>query len=310
MLEGYNTNPLRAFSPKFIARSREFQMTGTKRMKLASIVAAAALLAGAGTLLAQQKPDPVVAKVNGIEIRQSELDIADSEIGSNIPAPTPEAKRDALVSYLVDINLLAKAAEDQKLSQSPDFERKVQLARKRVLMEALMDQTSKSAATEAEMKKLYDESVKKMTPQDEVHARHILVETEDKAKELIAKLNAGGDFAALAKENSKDPGSADGGDLGYFTKEQMVPEFAEAAFKLDKGKISDPVKSQFGFHIIKLEDKRKQPAPAFDQVKPQIEQFIGRKAQAELVAKLREDAKIERLDGSNPSAPPADSNKK
>ncbi len=277
------------------------------KTQLTAAAVAAALFAGAGQLHAQKAADAVVAKVNGIEILQSDIDTADAEIGANLPATSLEARRDALVSYLVDINLLAKAAEDKKLAQAPGFDRKVELARKRVLMEALMEETSKSAATEGEMKKLYDDSVKKMTPQDEVRARHILVETEEKAKELLGKLKGGADFATLAKENSKDPGAADGGDLGYFTREGMLPEFSEAAFKLEKGKISDPVKSQFGFHIIKLEDKRKQPAPAFDQVKPQIEQFIGRKAQAELVAKLREGAKIERFDEVKPApAAPAD----
>lgn len=274
--------------------------------RLAMFAAASILIAGTGSSFAQKPADPVLAKVNGMEIRQSDVDVADAEIGSNLPAATPDARKDALIAYLVDINLLAKAAEDKKLAQQPGFDRKVEMARKRVLMEALMEQASKEAATEAEMKKLYEESVKKMTPQEEVRARHILVETEEKAKELIGKLKGGADFAALAKENSKDPGSAEGGDLGYFTKDQMVPEFAEAAFNLEKGKISDPVKSQFGFHIIKLEDKRKQPAPAYDQVKPQIEQFIARKAQAELVAKLREGAKIERLDGGSPAAAPAE----
>lgn len=281
-------------------------MNATKRMHVAFLAACAAvslaLFASAGSVHAQQKGgDAVLAKVNGVEIRQSEVDVAEAEIGANIPGNTPEAKRDALVSYLIDVNLLAQAAEQKKLSQQPGFEQKLQLARKRVLMEAIMEQTVKGSASEAEMKKLYEESVKKMTPQEEVRARHILVETEEKAKELAAQLKKGADFAKLAKENSKDPGSADGGDLGYFTKDQMVPEFAEAAFKLEKGKISDPVKSQFGFHIIKVEDKRKQPAPAFADVKPQLEQFLGRKAQGELVAKLREDAKIERLD--KPAAP-------
>lgn len=262
----------------------------------ACAVLSVGLLMGGGSLHAQQKPDPVVAKVNGSEIRQSDVDMAEAEVGANLPGSTPEAKRDALLAYLIDINLLAQAAEQKNMAKQPGFERKLEIARKRVLMEALMDETSKAAATETEMKKLYDESVKKITPQDEVRARHILVETEEKAKELAAQLRKGADFAKLAKENSKDPGSADGGDLGYFTKDQMVPEFAEAAFKLEKGKISDPVKSQFGFHVIRVEDKRKQPPPAYEDVKPQIEQFVGRKAQAELVAKLRENAKIERLD--------------
>jgi peptidyl-prolyl cis-trans isomerase C len=277
-------------------------MNASKRMQFALLAATVTLFVGAGSLHAQQKADPVVAKVNGSEIRQSEVEAAEAEIGANLPGNNPEQKRDAIVTYLIDINLLAQAAEQKNLAKQPGFDRKMEIARKRVLMEALMEETSKAAATEAEMKKLYDESVKKITPQDEVRARHILVETEEKAKELLAQLKNGVDFAKLAKENSKDPGSAaDDGDLGYFTKDQMLPEFAEAAFKLDKGKISDPVKSNVGFHIIKLEDKRKQPPPAYADVKPQIEQFIARKAQAELVAKLREGAKIERTD--KPAAP-------
>ena len=140
----------------------------------------------------------------------------------------------------------------------------------------------------------------------EVHARHILVATEGEAKDIEAQLKNGADFATLAKQKSKDPGAAEGGDLGYFTKDQMVPEFAEAAFKLDKGQISEPVKTQFGWHIIKLEDKRVKPTPSYDQVKGQLESYVARRAQAELVDNLRKTATIERLDQpaaqSNPSA--------
>ena len=117
------------------------------------------------------------------------------------------------------------------------------------------------------MHKVYDDAVKQMGSEQEVHARHILVATEDEAKAIEAELKKGADFATLAKEKSKDPGAAEGGDLGYFTKDQMVPEFAEVAFKLDKGQISDPVKTQFGWHIIKVEDKRTKPTPTFDEVK-------------------------------------------
>src|SRR4029077_20899689 len=132
--------------------------------------------------------------------------------------------------------------------------------------------------------------------EEEVHARHILVPTEDEAKAILAQLKGGTDFATLAKEKSKDPGSAEGGDLGYFGKEQMVPEFAEVAFKLEKGQVSDPVKTQFGWHIIKVEDKRTKPVPEFDKVKEQVETYVVRKAQADYIHKLQESAKIERLD--------------
>ena len=116
------------------------------------------------------------------------------------------------------------------------------------------------------------------------------------------RLKNGEDFAKVAQEVTEDPsGKANGGDLGYFTKEQMVPEFSDVAFKLDKGQISDPVKTQFGWHVIKVEDKRTKPVPTFDEVKQQIEQFVTRKAQADLVNLLRASAKIERLD--KPAAP-------
>ena len=153
--------------------------------------------------------------------------------------------------------------------------------------------------------KVYDEAVKQMTNEEEVHARHILVPTEEEAKAILAELKNGADFATLAKEKSKDPGAAEGGDLGYFTKDQMVPEFAEVAFKLDKGQISDPVKTQFGWHIIKVEDKRIKPTPTFEQVKPQIDNYIAHRAQAELVDNLRKPANVERLDkpaGAGPLA--------
>jgi peptidyl-prolyl cis-trans isomerase C len=154
------------------------------------------------------------------------------------------------------------------------------------------------------MRKVYDEAVGQMSKEPEVRARHILVESEDEAKAVLAELKKGADFAELAKTKSKDPGSADGGDLGYFTKDQMVPEFSEVAFKMDKGALSDPVKSQFGWHIIKVEDKRAKPAPEFEKVKDQVETYVVRKAQAELVTKLREQAKVERLD--KPAAAPAE----
>jgi peptidyl-prolyl cis-trans isomerase C len=155
------------------------------------------------------------------------------------------------------------------------------------------------------MRKLYDDSVQKAKPEEEVRARHILVETEDKAKEILKKLKAGANFAELAKAESKDTGSSDGGDLGYFTKDQMVSEFAEVAFKLANGSLSDPVKTQFGWHIIKIEDKRTKAVPAFDAVKDDIRAYLARRAQAELVGQLRQAAKIERVPAVGASPPAA-----
>jgi peptidyl-prolyl cis-trans isomerase C len=146
-----------------------------------------------------------------------------------------------------------------------------------------------------------------MAGQEEVHARHILVETEDEAKAIAEQIKNGADFATLAKEKSKDT-AAEGGDLGFFTKEQMVPEFSEVAFKMYPGQVSNPVKSQFGWHIIKLEEKRQKPVPPFDAVKDQIEAYLARKAQSDFVGGLRQKAKIEFLDqpsGTPQGIPPA-----
>ena len=285
-------------------------------MKLAAFPVAIALAAAfmlTGALpVAAQGADPVVARVDGKEIHQSDLALAEADIGSNLPPAGPEQRREALLTYLIDVTILANAAEAKKLAQEPGFDRRLAFSRQKVLMEALLDQETKTAASEPAMKKLYEDSLARSKPEEEVRARHILVESEDKAKEIVGKLKAGGDFGALAKAESKDTGAADGGDLGYFTKEQMVPEFAEAAFKLEKDGLSDPVKTQFGWHVIKIEDKRTKSAPPFDAVKEQLESFLARRAQAELVGKLREGAKVERIPQKSdapPASPPAGSTK-
>jgi peptidyl-prolyl cis-trans isomerase C len=201
------------------------------------------------------------------------------------------------------MKIVAKAAEDKKVADRDDFKSKLAFARNRLLMDSLLGTEGKEALTDANMKKVYDDAAKQISGEQEVHARHILVETEDEAKKIAEELKKGANFAELAKKSSKDPGAADGGDLGFFTKDQMVPEFSKVAFELEPGKISDPVKSQFGWHIIKVEEKRNRQAPSFDQVKPQIEQYVVRKAQADYVTKLREGAKVERMEAA---AKPAD----
>ncbi len=252
-----------------------------------------------------QDADPMIARVNGVDIRQSDLALAEDEVGSSMPQMTPDQKREYFITYLSDVIILAQAAEKQNVADRDDVKHHIAFERNKVLMEALLQDTGKAALTDNAMHKVYDEAVKQMPPEEEVHARHILVPTEEEAKEIEAELKKGADFATLAKEKSKDPGAADGGDLGYFTKDQMVPEFSDAAFKLDKGQISDPVHTQFGWHIIKVEDKRIKPTPTFDQVKPQLENFVAHKAQAELVENLRKTATIERLDKPAPAPDPS-----
>jgi peptidyl-prolyl cis-trans isomerase C len=208
----------------------------------------------------------------------------------------PATRQENLLAFLIDMKIVSKAAEDKKVENGDEFKRRLAFARNRLLMDSLLAQEGKAATTDEAMKKVYEDAAKQITGEQEVRARHILVETEDEAKAVKAELDKGADFAELAKKKSKDPGASDGGDLGFFTKDQMVPEFSAVAFALEPGKISDPVKSQFGWHIIKVEEKRNRKPPEFDQVKSQIEAYVTRKAQADYVAKLREGAKIERMD--------------
>jgi len=257
---------------------------------------------------AQNEPanpnDPVIARVNGVEIRQSDLTLAEDDFGQEMQGAPPEMKREQLIAYLTDVILVAQESEKKNFSDNPDFKRRLAFTRNKLLMGALLQDHAKTAATEEEMRKVYEDALKQMGEQEEVRASHILVETEDEAKAIVEQIKGGADFAALAKEKSKDPGSApNGGALDFMGKNELVPEFAEVAFKMYPGQTSNPVKTQFGWHVIRLEEKRTKQPPTFDQLKDRIEAFVVRKAQAEMVAKLREGAKIERLD--KPAAPPA-----
>jgi peptidyl-prolyl cis-trans isomerase C len=280
------------------------------RSRAAIAVGVAAFVAAAGMAFAQAPAaDPVIAKVNGVEIRQSDLTMAEEDVGRDMPVSDEAGKRDYLVNYLTDLILIAKAAEAKKIPDTPEFKQRLAFARNKALMEVVLAQESKAAVTEPALRTIYEDATKQMGGQQEVHARHILFRVndpndkaaskaaEDKVKSTIERIKKGEDFATLAKALTEDPsGKQDGGDLGFFSREQMVPEFSEVAFKLEKGQISDPVKTQFGWHVLKVEDKRMREPPPFEKVRDEIEQFASRKAQVDLVSRLRADAKIERLD--------------
>jgi peptidyl-prolyl cis-trans isomerase C len=285
------------------------------------IIAAGLVLVLTGGPARADDVDPVVAKVNDTEIHQSDLAVAEEEAGQ-LPPMSPNAKKDYLVQFVTDMILMSQAAEAKKMGDTLEFKRKLAFNREKLLMEQLLQKAAKEALTDKAMHDVYDEAAKQMGQEQEVHARHILIraaagddkaskEAEDKIKAIIVRLKKGEDFAKVASEATEDPsGKANGGDLGYFSKEQMVPEFSDTAFKLDKGQISEPVKTQFGWHVIKVEDKRVKPVPPFDEVKPQIENYVQRKAQAELVTSLRASAKIEKMYKPDEPAAPATPDKK
>jgi peptidyl-prolyl cis-trans isomerase C len=269
------------------------------RVLLAAAVVAA--ISAGGFLrfaAAEDKPgDTVVATVNGQPITESDLRFAENELGGEIANLPPEVKRRALAEYLIDNELFAKAAEEAKIAATPEYEQQMRYLKRRVLRELYFDKTLKGKIGEDEAKKIYTEKIAQLKPEEEIEARHILVDSEDKAKELHAKIVAGADFAQLAKENSTDTGSKDqGGVLGYFGHGQMVPEFEAAAFKLEKGQVSEPVHTNFGWHIIKVDDRRKKEPPSFAAVKDTIlNSLVVRKAQ-DTATELRSKAQVEYVD--------------
>ncbi len=261
----------------------------------AAILALAAFGTNSNPSFAQD--DKVVAKVNGTTITEADMRFANAEIGAQLGDIPENVKRRALAEYLIDNALFAEAAIAAKIAADPAFEEQMQYVRRRLLREQYFEKQLKGAISEADAKKIYDQRVAQLKSEDEVAARHILVDTEEKAKEILAKIKAGGDFAALAKENSTDTGSKEqGGFLGYFGRGQMVPEFEKAAFTMIKGQVSEPVKTNFGWHIIKLEDRRRKPPPSFDEVKETILNSLAVLKAQEVVAALRKKANVEYVD--------------
>jgi peptidyl-prolyl cis-trans isomerase C len=279
-------------------------------MPLSLLPATRALALAAGLLtislgLALPAGAKVLATVEGVDITDDDVAIAMQDLGSGLPQMQPAERQAYVLNYLIDTKLAAREAEKQKLSEGADAVRRMAYYKDKALMEVLLGGVAKEAATDEALHKTYDDAAKAQKPEEEVHARHILVPTEDEAKAALKRIQAGEDFAKVANELSKDPG-AEGGDLGWFTRERMVPEFATAAFKLQPGQVSDPVKTQFGWHIIKVEERRTKPFPTFDQVKDQVLRYVVQKAQTELITKLRGGAKIVRTEPEPaPAAPEA-----
>ncbi len=246
-----------------------------------------------GAHLAEAAP---VARVNGADITEAELAFAEAEVGAEIAGLPAESRRRVLVEYLVEAHLFAQEAGKNQLGAGKDFEERLAYYKLRALRDTFYEKKVREAVTEAQAKSAYDEQIGKMRPEAEVRARHILVKTEQEAKDLVAQLKGGADFNELAKKSSDGPSSQTGGDLGYFSRGQMVKAFEEAAFSLEPGQISAPVQSEFGWHVIKVEDKRNRPVPAFDEVKDQIMASLIQTQLKDVVQKLRGSAKVDIVD--------------
>lgn len=284
------------------------------------LAAAVALVSGAiagGVLMAADRPavapsagaaspsplppgSTLVARVDGAELHFSDVEAAQQSLPPQAQKLPLDQIYPVLLERMVDGVLITEAGRKERLDQDPELKQRLKRYEDRLIQEAYLSRAIKSAETEDRLKARYETFVKEKAGQDEVHARHILVKTEAEAKSVIAELEKGADFSALAKKYSTDPGAGSGGDLGYFGRGDMVAPFAEAAFALPAGQYTKtPVKSEFGWHVIKVEDHRAAAPPSFDEARQEVSQLVAHDAVDAKLTELRAAAKIETfgLDG-------------
>ena len=268
-------------------------LLGTAALALpaAPVLAQDAPAADAATEAAPMSPDTVVATVNGRAITEGDVALA---MGPPQPGEqlTPEQRRARALSAIIDVRSVAARAEEAGFDNA-DLKRRVAFLRDRELQNAYLSDTIEPSITEALLRERYDQEVGGVPPVEEVRARHILLETEEDARAVIGELQEGADFAELARARSTGPSAATGGDLGYFGPGQMVPAFDAAARALAVGEFTtDPVQTQFGFHVILVEDKRALEPPAFEQVREQVREVVTRERYIETLREARSEAEI------------------
>jgi peptidyl-prolyl cis-trans isomerase C len=265
---------------------------------IASLALSAVLICAAvNPAPAQEAEKSIIATVNGHDVTERDIALAEVEIGDNLGQLPPETRRRVLVEYVIETQLMADALDKEKSADAPNLNSALAYFKRRAKRETFFENKIKSSVSEAAAKTFFDDRVKGMKPEEEVKARHILVETEEEARDIKEKIARGAEFAEMAKQYSKDPGTKDnGGLLGFFSRGQMVPSFEEAAFALKPNEVSDPVQSRFGWHLILVEEKRQKPLPKFEEVKERIlNGMIHQKAQA-VAQQLRDKAEIKYLD--------------
>lgn len=267
--------------------------------------AAASAPAAADAAAPAAKPDPVVASVNGSDIHLSDVQEAIAGLPEQYRSMPPQMLFPMLLDQLIDRKAVVMLARKEGLQNDPAVKKQIARAEDATLQNALFSRDIGPEVTEAKVKARYEATVANKPGEEEVHAAHILVPKEEDAKAIIADLNKGGDFATLAKAHSTDPGAAQGGDLGFFKKGDMLPEFSAAAFALEPGKITqEPIHTQYGWHVIKLIERRTAPPPTFEQAHDQIRQEMIQAGVKQVVAEAKQGLNIEKFnpDGSTPKA--------
>ena len=252
---------------------------------------------GATLFMAQAQEQKALAIINGEKITERELALAEADLGKQFGNLQGEQRKAAILNALIDIRSLAAEAENANLDDNENFKARMAFQRARALHNVYFQENVVAVVTDAEIRDRYEKEVAAIPPTQEFKASHILVEEEATAKEIIKMLDDGADFAELAKTKSTGPSGPNGGDLGYFGKGRMVPEFEAAVIELEKGKhTAEPVKTQFGYHVIIKTDERTAPPPAFDAVKDQVRQLISQEKYVELTKAARKRLKVEVLD--------------
>ena len=264
-------------------------------------------IAPAPTAPAPAAADPVVARVGGEEIHAAELADAAQTLPEELRGMPSAMLYPMLLDQLIDRRVIVQAARKQGMDKDPLVQRAVARATDTALQNALLTRDIAPALTEEAVKARYDRDYAGKTGEEEVRASHILVADEDKAKAIIAELKGGANFAEVAKKNSTDPSAAqNSGDLGFFKKTDMLPEFSDAAFGLKPGQITEaPVKTRFGWHVIKLEERRTAPAPALDQVRDEIRQSLIQEGVARVLTQAKAGVAIEKFSQDGTPLPPA-----
>lgn len=272
---------------------------------------AAALFAAPPPATAQIQPiapggDPVVARVDGAEIRLSEVAEAAQRLPEQFRGMPPQILFPLLIDQMISEAVVTQAARRAGLHNAPEVRRQMARIEDQVIQQALIGREIAEKVTEESLRARYQREILARPAEAEVRARHILVQTESEAHAIIAALAGGADFAATARQRSRGPGAAEGGDLGFFKKEEMPEPLAEAAFALQPGQVApDPVRTQFGWHVVKVEERREQPRPTFAEAEAGLRRAASEEAAEALVQRLRGQARIERfgLDGSPLPAP-------
>jgi peptidyl-prolyl cis-trans isomerase C len=265
---------------------------------LSRLFACVLLIACISPAFAQDDPNEVVARVDGAEVTRDEVATAIMQLPAEYQQVPMEILFEPILQQVIDRKLLAEAAKDAGMEDSDEYKQQIMLMREELLQQMYLQSAVDEGLTEEALDEAYQQYLGDFEAQgagEEIHARHILVNTKEEAEALIERLDDGEDFAALAQEASIGPSGPDGGDLGFFKKEDMVPEFADAAFALEPGEISGPVESPFGWHVILVEERRDAEPPQLADVANQLSNQIAQDIIGEEIENLRADADIEIL---------------